>query len=141
MYSILHRVVIEASNEAVFNAIKTEEGITAWWSKAKIQDDRLTLAFGESGEHEAHFNIKQCQANKNIVWQCVAGPWQETGEFEFNISEDERGTCLHFAHHGWLAADDFYQHCNCKWAFFLASSLKAYLETGLGLPHPNDPNI
>lgn len=79
--------------------------------------------------------------NKEVRWQCINGPWAETGEFVFSISEDKRGCCLHFSHHGWQQTDDFYQHCNAKWGFFLVVSLKQYLESGTGLPHPNDPSI
>ncbi|WP_157828049.1 hypothetical protein [Paraglaciecola sp. MB-3u-78] len=53
----------------------------------------------------------------------------------------KRDAVLHFNHQGWSEADDFFQHCNCKWGFFLAVSLKSYLEKGVGQPHPQDPNI
>jgi len=77
--------------------------------------------------------------DEKVVWKCQSGPWAETGEFVFNIQPHERGAVLKFAHHGWPKADDFYMHCNGKWGFFLCTSLKDYLETGTGKPHPADP--
>lgn len=90
---------------------------------------------------QVDMQIETLTTNELVVWQCVAGPWQETGSFIFSITPDERGAVLHFKHQGWKETDDFYQHCNCKWGFFLAVSLKSYLEKGLGQPHPQDPNI
>jgi len=46
-----------------------------------------------------------------------------------------------FRHSGWLKQDEFFGHCNAKWGYFLAMSLKPYVETGAGAPHPKDPNI
>lgn len=141
MHSILHRVVIEASPEALYQAVAEQSGVAAWWSKCEIANEQLSVFFGPSDdEMRVDFAILSAQPNEELSWQCSAGPWQEKGAFVFTISADERGSCLHFAHHGWEETDDFYQHCNAKWGFFLLS-LKQYLETGAGMPHPNDPNI
>jgi hypothetical protein len=85
--------------------------------------------------------IVSLKTHQHVTWQCVSGPWVEKGLFSFNIQADERGAVLHFKHQGWDEIDDFYQHYNSKWGFFLVVSLKGYLEQGVGQPHPQDPNI
>ena len=42
---------------------------------------------------------------------------------------------------GWLDDGDFFMHRNAKWGFLLAVSLKQFLESGTGVPHPGDPSI
>ncbi|UGA56617.1 SRPBCC family protein [Vibrio sp. VB16] len=141
MQSILHKIVIEASPNQLFRALTTTEGLSNWWTKTEQKGDELTFSFGPNGEHQVVMTLLSSIPDKEVRWQCTGGPWVETGEFVFSISADDRGSCLRFAHHGWEQPDDFYQHCNAKWGFFLVISLKQYLETKIGQPHPNDPSI
>ena len=141
MFSILHRIEIEASPEKLFAAINTESGLSAWWSKTKADGESFTFFFGPNGEHQVTMALIASIPNKEIRWKCTQGPWVNMGEFIFSVESHERGAVLDFAHHGWQETDNFYKHCNPKWAFFLAVSLKQYLETGTGQPHPKDPSI
>jgi uncharacterized protein YndB with AHSA1/START domain len=145
MHSILHRITIETSPENLYRALTTEQGLSAWWTKTKTNGDKAgstnSFFFGPDGSHQVDMQIETLKTNEIVAWQCVAGPWSETGLFTFAITPDERGAVLHFSHQGWSETNDFYQHCNCKWGFFLAVSMKSYLEKGAGQPHPNDPNI
>lgn len=145
MHSILHRITIETTPEKLYRAITAQQGLSEWWTKTKTNGDKQgstnSFYFGPDGSHQVDMQIQTMKSNELVVWQCVAGPWVETGVFTFAISNDERGAVLHFKHQGWNETDDFYQHCNSKWGFFLAVSLKNYLETGVGQPHPQDPNI
>ena len=45
-----------------------------------------------------------------------------------------------FKHQGWKEPVEFMHHCSTKWAIFLMS-LKALVETGKGLPAPDDIKI
>ena len=56
---------------------------------------------------------------------------------EFRISKGDAGTMLHFTHRGFQQSDDLFAMCTTIWAGFLIS-LKQYLETGHGMPHPDD---
>lgn len=144
MNSILHRLNIDTSASALYRALTTAEGLTAWWTPASAETNIGGVAhfeFGPDPAHHVDMEIKRLEQDKLVVWQCVSGPWVGTGEFSFEISEAEQGVMLKFAHHGWVEADDFYMHCNSKWGFFLVISLKQYLESGTGLPHPQDPSI
>ena len=140
MFSILHRLVIEVEPSALIAAIVESAQLSAWWTKAEGHDGHVGFEFGPEGDHKVLMQVLEV-SDACVRWQCVAGPWVETGEFVFKVDEDERGAVLHFAHHGWADNGDFYQHCNSKWGFFLVTSLKQYLETGRGLPHPHEPSI
>ena len=141
MYDILHRIVIETSPEQLYKAIAEDSGISGWWTKAEMNDQRLRVFFGPKDEHQIVFTVTDTQPAEFVKWQCIEGPWADKGEFVFSITPDERGACLRFSHHAWTQADDFYRHCNSKWGYFLTVSLKRYLETGTGQPHPQDPDI
>lgn len=141
MFSILHKIVIEASPKELLNAISSEVGLSQWWTKAKSEGNNVRFYFGPNGEHQIVMSVLNTQNDNEIRWQCVEGPWVDKGEFVFSVLEHERGLTLDFAHHGWAETDDFYKHCNGKWGFFLVVSLKQFLETGKGQPHPQDPSI
>ena len=144
MTSILHRVKLQASAEQVYNALTTADGLKSWWTKADTTAEVNSITrfyFGVNNDHLVDMQITQLIPNQLINWKCVSGPWENTGLFEFVIRPEEQGVMLLFSHHGWQEADEFYMHCNSKWGFFLTVSLKSFLESGTGQPHPNEPDI
>ena len=141
MYDILHRVVIEATPGQLFKALTESSGLSAWWTKAEIDGKQARFYFGPAGDHQVIMKINQKQENESLQWQCIAGPWQHTQSFDFDVLEHERGCALNFANRGWPKADEFFMHCNSKWGFFLGVSLKDHLEKGRGRPHPDEPNL
>ncbi|UAB73071.1 SRPBCC domain-containing protein [Vibrio sp. SCSIO 43132] len=144
MTSIHHHVVMETTPEKLYQAITSSEGLSNWWTKADattILGENLSFYFGPQCDHKVEMQLVSLEKNRKVVWQCVEGPWQEMGHFMFIISEDERGAALSFTHEGWPEMGPFFGHCNCKWGLFIGLSLKSYLETGKGVPHPNEQNI
>ena len=144
MTDILHRIVIEASPEKVYRALTDQDQLSAWWTKAETDAKAGSVAnfyFGPNGEHKAAMEITELVPNERVSWKCVDGPWVGTEAFHFDIQADERGSALQFSNTGWAEPDGFFMHCNSKWGFFLTVSLKNLLETGVGQPHPNEPNI
>lgn len=142
MTDILHRVVIETSPEKLYNALTEQSGLSAWWTKAETTAKVGTVAgfqFGPKGSTD--MKITELVPNQKVVWKCVAGPWVDTKDFSFDITAHERGAVVQFANRGWADPSEFFMHCNGKWGFFLAVSLKNYLETGKGQPHPEEPNF
>ena len=137
-HAILHRIEMEASPEALRNALTTRKGLAAWWTPhVRIDGARLAFRFG-NGKHGPDMVAEETEGG--VVWRCVAGPWVGH-RLVFAIDGHERGSLLRFRHEGWKTQDDFFAHCNGKWAFFLAVSLKGLLETGVGRPHPDDPKM
>ena len=144
MTDILHRVIVETSPEKLYQALTEQRGLSAWWTKAKTTAKAGALAsfrFGPNGDHKVDMKITELVPNERVVWKCVAGPWVDTKEFSFEIKPHERGSVVQFANRGWAEPSEFFMHCNCKWGFFLGVSLKNYLESGTGKPHPDDPNF
>ncbi|PCJ31964.1 MAG: polyketide cyclase [Moraxellaceae bacterium] len=144
MYSICQKITIEASPGKLYQALTGQEGLCGWWTKTKTIGEVGSIAsflFGPNGEHQVDMKIIALVPNEQVVWKCVSGPWVETGLFTFDIREHDQGCVLRFQHEGWPEMDDFFQHCNAKWGFFFVVSLKSYLETGEGQPHPKDPSI
>ena len=141
-FSIRHRVELEASPESVFAALTTEKGLAGWWTPMVKTTPRVgavaQFRFGD-GAHGPDMRITE-MSPKGVAWHCIGGPWKGM-DFRFDISEHERGAALVLDHGGWSDQGDFYMHCNAKWGYFLAVSLKRYLETGVGHPHPEDPSI
>ncbi|MGH1541223.1 MAG: SRPBCC family protein [Arenicella sp.] len=144
MNAILHRIEVDANPATVYQALTTPAGLSGWWTKANAQEQVGGIAsflFGPNGEHQVDMEVKELVPDQKVVWQCQLGPWENTGEFSFDIEPIERGAAINFSHVGWAEMDNFYRHCNCKWGFFLGVSLKDYVETGAGKPHPQDPNF
>lgn len=72
-----------------------------------------------------------------VRWRVVDGgarDWIGT-EIEFKIFRDQGRTLLHFLHSRWQEDAKAFLHCSVGWAIFLLS-LKEFVETGKGRPHP-----
>lgn len=144
MADILHRLIIETTPDKLYQALTDEKGLSAWWTKTDTTGklgSTAQFSFGPKGDHKMEMKITALVPDKKVEWQCVAGPWVDTGKFSFEIQPNDRGSVLLFAHCGWNQPSEDFMHCNSKWGYFLVVSLKSYLETGTGKPHPQDPNI
>lgn len=143
MTEILHRVVIKSTPEQVFAAITSQEGLSSWWTTmVETNGEKGSIAkfrFGD-GSMGADMKLTEIVEGRKVSWFCTNGPWEGTS-YDFEIEPDEKGAALNFSNHGWEKPDNFYRHCNCKWGFFLGTSLKDYIETGKGRPHPDDPDF
>jgi uncharacterized protein YndB with AHSA1/START domain len=140
MSAILHKIDIEVPTEKAYQALNTTQGLSHWWTKSSVDNNDFSFYFGSEDNPPVKMRVIEEQINKKLVWKCIEGPWKDY-LFIFEIENTEKGTTLRFYNTGWVDADDFFMHCNCKWGFFLGVSLKNYLEKGQGTPHPNEPKI
>jgi hypothetical protein len=62
--------------------------------------------------------------------------WVST-EIAFNIFRQDKQTFLHLRHSKWRQDAKMFPECSMHWAIFLLS-LKEFVETGKGRPHPYD---
>ncbi len=142
-HAIHHRVEIETSPKALYEALTSQTGLASWWTPMTTTEPTVgsvaKFRFGD-GSSGADMRIDELEPTKRVAWTCVDGPWPKM-QFIFSIAPHQRGAVLTFDHLGWPEVNDFYRHCNTKWGYFLASSLKPYLESGNGAPHPQDPSI
>ncbi|HEX8305028.1 MAG TPA: SRPBCC domain-containing protein [Jatrophihabitans sp.] len=141
MADILHRVGITATPESVYEALTTVDGLAAWWTTdtSGDSDGTLKFRFGEVGGFD--MKVLDLQPGKRVLWEVLDGPAEWVGTtVSFDLAQDGDWTIVLFAHAGWREPVEFMSHCSTKWATFLMS-LKAFVETGTGAPHPHDVQI
>ncbi|MBT3344370.1 MAG: SRPBCC domain-containing protein [Gemmatimonadetes bacterium] len=143
MAEIKHRIQIHSSPSELYRALTDRDGLSRWWTPMVETDSRegsiAQFRFGD-GEHGPDMEIRELAEDRCVAWQCVDGPWKGH-DFRFQIRPEEGDVVLLFEHSGWEDTSEFYMHCNAKWGFFLGVSLKGYLETGKGQPHPDEPDL
>ena len=148
MADILHRVGIQSTPEAVFQALTTRDGLAAWWTNATQGEGNvggvLTFRFCDAaGVEIGGFDMKvlELDPDKRVLWQVVNGPAEWIGtRIDWQLSQAGEYTIVLFRHLGWKEPVEFMHHCSTKWAVFLLS-LKALVETGTGAPSPRDVKI
>lgn len=143
MTDILHLLSIHAPREAVYEAIATVAGIRNWFSRDADLETRVggsgEIRFAE-GRRITRIEIGALEPPARVAWKVLSAPmptWPDT-TVEFEMQADDAGTTLHFAQRGFAQADDFFAMSATAWGCFLVS-LKQYVETGQGTPHPDDP--
>lgn len=127
---------IHASNEAVFKALSTQNGLSEIWTRQcdvkAIPNYTCTFGFGD--EDPTKFKITQLLPNQSIKWLCTESDPEWVGtEVSFHLKEENEKTKITLQHNNWRDVTDFYRWCNYNWSFFLLS-LKTYCEDGKGIP-------
>lgn len=143
MAEILHLLQIDAPRGKVYKAIATAGGVRGWLSR-DADFEAQAGATGEvrfaGGQRILRLTIEELEPDARVAWRVLSAAmptWAGT-TIEFAIGSGDAGTMLHFAHRGFRQADDLFAMSATLWASFLIS-LKQYLETGEGTPHPDDP--
>jgi hypothetical protein len=79
--------------------------------------------------------------NERVEWEGTEGPeeWVST-HLGFDLKQEDDYTIVLFKHEGWREPVECMSHCSTKWATFMMS-LKQFVETGTGAPHPQDVRI
>lgn len=139
MADIRHRVGIDASPNATYQALSTAEGLSGWWTRAVEGDaavgGRLRFMFGD---HGTVMEVTELIPGERVGWRCVVGPEEWVGtELTFDLSASGNETVVLFTQAGWREPVPFMHHCSTKWAVFLLG-LKAGLEGGKATPFPDD---
>jgi uncharacterized protein YndB with AHSA1/START domain len=146
MVDILHRVGITTSQDAVYQALTTTEGLAGWWTTDVRGDGDAggVLAFHFAGAPDpGGFDMRVLEAKpaERVLWEVVEGPEEWIGtQISWDLRADGDYTIILFTHQGWREPVEFMHHCSTKWATFLMS-LKSLLETGAGAPAPLDVRI
>ncbi len=148
MVDIIHRVGIKAPVAQVYAALSTVSGIAGWWTREASGQSKLggavTVLFrSPAGEElgQMSFELSQLEPNQRVTWRFASGPPEWLGtRVTFDLSQKGEQTLILFGHRDWREPVDFMAHCSMKWATFLLS-LKQLVETGRGLPAPDDLKI
>lgn len=139
MNSILHRLIIKAPIEKVYDALSTEEGLSAWWTpETKATPEKGSIArFAFGPEYFKEMKIEELTPNSKVKWLCLKAVDEWLGTtISFELHPHEKGTTLFFHHDGWKEQTTTFAVCNYDWAIFLRS-LKFLCEYGEGFPYPN----
>lgn len=144
MTRIQTRVGIKTSLSAAYEAVHRPEGLSGWWAaEAEGTADvggALTLRFPGYPDHV--WGIQELRPQEHVVLSMLSGPdaWKGSS-LRFDLAEGTGQVWVTLTHT--TAPDvphDAYLYFCTKWPTFLVS-LKAYLETGAGMPYPNDIKI
>lgn len=140
MADILHMVPMEASPGAVYQAITTAEGLRSWWTgdaQAEPEQGSEAVFRFEGGQVEMRFRIESLEPDQSVAWTVLepAPPEWEGTRVTFELTPGEQGTNVLFGHRDWESTEGSFPAISYNWSYYL-TSMKQYLETGEGFPHP-----
>ena len=132
MAEMLHKVVIRAEAQRVYDAIATESGLRGWWTEDSTfhpeVGGKASFGFGNRG---AVFSmlIEELAPPRRVVWRCTGGhhEWEGTRLiWEVKPATVDK-TKVRFTHAGWRSREGWYATCNTTWGA-LMQHLKMYVE-------------
>jgi uncharacterized protein YndB with AHSA1/START domain len=138
---------VQAPPDALFDALTTASGLTAWWTPAAGSGDTGgELQFFMSAPDPLLVRVDEATRPTSVRWtvtECSFEPdWVGT-QPTFTItpvegaSSDRAVSELEFRHHGLTNELDCIEMCTQGWDHYLAS-LRDYVETGRGSPRGSD---
>jgi len=141
---IWHEILIHASAEKIYAALTQSDQLAHWWTTdvRGVSAVGQTLEFRFSGYLASMMKVTALHPHELVCWSTIDGlaqDWIGT-DLEFKIFQDEGKMLLHFRHSQWSENAPSFAHCSMGWAIFLLS-LKEFVETGKGRPHPYDMPI
>ena len=165
MPNIHHELLIGAPAEKIYNAITSQEGLSAWWTpgaNAKPEVDSVArFPFGP--DYFKEMKITELKPSRLVKWTCIKGEEEWVGthlsfeliegnkqsltksrpELQGQIEQQknfDKGTLLIFHHDDWKEYTPMFAECSYTWGQFMRS-IKLLCETGKGRPWPNQHSI
>lgn len=113
MSTVRQQIVVDASSRAVWSALTTVEGISAWWGRAERCEPRdggrLVVVEGEgddAAERRGSFlSVKPTRAIE-IVWDGVGKADDKGTRLQFQIGRQDGETKVHVVQSGGALHDD-----------------------------------
>jgi uncharacterized protein YndB with AHSA1/START domain len=138
---IIHGLEIETTPEKLFEALSTDRGLEAWWTKAKTQPKVGAMNEFSFGSGKVTFRVEKVAPGQSLSWTAEQVPPEWAGtRVLFEVSKGKNGAVLRFSHTGFKATTPMSAMTSYAWAQFLRS-LKLYLETGTGEPFGSPASI
>lgn len=139
MAAITRRFTIHGTQEAIFKAVSTAEGLRGWWTRAcepSANADEIDLRF-RRGEVVFRMKTTQYEFPRLVEWTNLSTePATELNgtRLVFELFETKDGvTPVRLCHDGWADESDWFEHFSDGWDYF-AKSLQDYVERGEGTP-------
>ena len=161
MPNIHHELLIGAPADKIYNAITTQEGLSAWWTpETKAKPELNSVArFPFGPDYFKEMKIVELKPSALVKWNCIAGADEWIGTtISFQLHPGDKSTLLNshpevrgqvqqqgnfdkgalliFHHDDWKEYTPMFAECSYTWGQFL-KSLKLLCETGKGKPWPN----
>lgn len=138
-------ISVNATPREAFDAINDVPG---WWgritgSTTAIGDEFVYLV---PGLHYSGFRVTESAPERQIAWLVTGSyldfiadkqEWNGT-TVRFDIDQTDEGTRIIFTHEGLKPDVECYDTCSNAWSMFVNGSLKAFIETGEGMPYTFD---
>jgi uncharacterized protein YndB with AHSA1/START domain len=133
---------VKASPGALFDALTTVSGLTAWWTRATGSCDAGgELKFFFDSPEPLLMHVDQATRPTSVQWtvnECSFLPdWVGTRPTFTITPVDGDASELQFRHHGLTTELDCIEQCTRGWDHFLAS-LRTYVEVGRGMPRGSE---
>lgn len=135
---------VEQSPAEVYDAINNVRG---WWTgvidgESKEVGDEFSYRY--PGFHYSKQEIVELVPGTKVVWRVTdsrlegpenASEWTGT-EIIFEITANDDGTEVRFAHRGLVPEFECFESCSSGWGFFVNGSLRRLITTGEGPAQP-----
>lgn len=140
MPDILHRMVIPAEVQQVFDLIASPEGIRQWWTQDATGSGEVgqIIELGFNGRKAIlQLQVEAVQMDQRIAWVCIANvgamdEWPGT-HLIWNLAPwKSGGTDLRFTHGNWNTITGEFPACNTLWGQLLLRIKNAALGRGQG---------
>ena len=133
---------VHASADALFDAITTASGLTAWWTTASGSGDTGgELKFTMSAPTPLRVHVDDATRPTSVQWtvtECDFEPdWVGTRPTFTIAPAGDDASELVFTHVGLTDELDCIEMCTSGWNHYIAS-LRKYVETGRGDPRGSD---
>jgi hypothetical protein len=134
---------VDQTPEEAFAAINNVRG---WWfgdieGGTESTGDEFTYRYEDV--HSSRQRITESIPGKRVVWRVIdsylehaADKTEWTGtDIVFDISAKDGKTEVRFTHVGLVPEFECFDSCSSAWGFYVNSSLRALITTGLGPPN------
>ena len=143
MAKVKHRVGIAGDLDAVFSALTSGDGFSAWWATSAVVDARLGGKIDLTFENLTvlSFEYLDIRTPEFVHIRCTQGPGPWLGsELLFELQRDDDQVFVTLTHRNDAASEDDFLYFSTKWTCYLLS-LRDWIESGRGMPYPNDLKI
>jgi uncharacterized protein YndB with AHSA1/START domain len=130
---------VQATPDAVFDALTTVEGLAAWWNPARGSGETGgELRFIMNAPEPLVIHVDEATRPAFVQWTVTDCPfladWEGT-QPTFTIEALDTTTSeLHFRHRGLTNELECIDMCTNSWNHYVLTSLRDYLEAGSGSP-------
>jgi uncharacterized protein YndB with AHSA1/START domain len=138
---IWHEMIIKASPSELYQALTDVKKLAHWWTTETQGESAVgkKLEFRFYGKFLKEMVVTTLKVDELVRWRATERgdpDWVNT-EIEWKIFREDDKTFLHLRHSKWREDAKMFPRTSMHWVLFLLS-LKEFVETGKGRPHPYD---